>query len=378
VQPELGRSRYSIESLREIARSRGGDCLSEECRTSKSRVQFVCANGHVWDTLAEVVVRQGSWCARCARSASIEDMRELARERGGFCLSPAYGGALGKLEWQCEAGHRFWTTPNTVKGGSWCPRCRLGMGSIEEMQAIARERGGACLSRDYVSQDDKLRWRCRLGHEWEATPRHVKKSRSWCPRCAGKAVTIADMGALAAAYRGECLSTEYVNSHLPLRWRCGEGHEFEKTPASIKGWNAWCPACSRRQPVTAARLRDAAAEYGGRWLGPSAARGYQRWECAEGHRWEAQHMHVLHSKSWCPECAGNAKMTIEHMQAIAKKRGGVCLSKKYVKSRARLRWQCARGHRFEATPMAVVHDGRWCLVCKREGLARRSRSKSRR
>jgi hypothetical protein len=359
------RNRYSIESLRRIARERGGECVSDDCRGAKSRVRFVCANGHVWETLASVIVQQGSWCAKCARRASIDDMRALARERGGFCLSPAYGGSLGKLEWQCDRGHRFWSTPNTVKGGSWCPRCRLGIASIEEMQAIARERGGACLSKEYVNQSTKLRWRCAVGHEWEASPAHVKKSGSWCPRCAGRAVTIADMAALAGAFGGECLSTRYVNSATALRWRCGEGHEFEKAPAAIKGWNGWCPECGPRKPVTRARLEDAARRRGGRWLGPSKVFGFQRWACAKGHRWEARHLHVLYGRSWCPECAGNARMTIEDMQAVAKKRGGVCLSKTYVKSRAPLSWRCAKGHRFEATPMAVVQKKRWCLVCKR-------------
>ena len=44
--------------------------------------------------------------------------------------------------------------------------------TIEEMHEIARSRGGTCLSETYVSS--KLRWRCAQGHEWEATPNNVK------------------------------------------------------------------------------------------------------------------------------------------------------------------------------------------------------------
>jgi hypothetical protein len=55
--------------------------------------------------------------------------------------------------------------------------------TIEEMQAIARERGGGCLSTNYITSCRKLTWRCRMGHEWEAVPLSIKQG-SWCPACA--------------------------------------------------------------------------------------------------------------------------------------------------------------------------------------------------
>ena len=50
------------------------------------------------------------------------------------------------------------------------------------MQALARSRGGACLSIDYLGQGDKLEWRCKDGHRWRATPASIKYG-SWCPHC---------------------------------------------------------------------------------------------------------------------------------------------------------------------------------------------------
>ena len=57
---------------------------------------------------------------------------------------------------------------------------------IEEMQAVAKERGGECLSREYVNSTTKLKWQCAEGHTWMATPGDVKNSGSWCPECARK------------------------------------------------------------------------------------------------------------------------------------------------------------------------------------------------
>jgi hypothetical protein len=71
---------------------------------------------------------------------SIEDMRAIARERGGDCLSDAYGGTLVKLEWRCDRGHIWAATPNTILGGCWCPKCRLRLRDIDEMRDRARAR----------------------------------------------------------------------------------------------------------------------------------------------------------------------------------------------------------------------------------------------
>lgn len=39
------------------------------------------------------------------------------------------------------------------------------------------------------------------------------------------------------------------------------------------------------------------------------------WACKNGHNWSARAYHVLKG-SWCPACAGVAKITLESMQNI--------------------------------------------------------------
>lgn len=57
--------------------------------------------------------------------------------------------------------------------------------SIDDMRKIAKERGGECLSRKYINIKTKIKWRCKEGHEWEATPNNIKNNHSWCPYCRG-------------------------------------------------------------------------------------------------------------------------------------------------------------------------------------------------
>jgi hypothetical protein len=56
------------------------------------------------------------------------------------------------------------------------------------------------------------------------------------------------------------------------------------------------------------------------------------------------------------------KMLAE-MQEIANVRGGRCLSREYVNTMSKLRWQCAEGHEWTALPNNIKSHGSWCPVC---------------
>jgi hypothetical protein len=98
-------------------------------------------------------------------------------------LSDTYGTNRDLLEFRCDKGHRWKTTyKNLVTKESWCPIClEESYLKIEDLKALAIERGGLCLSDNRTAK--KLRWRCRFGHEWEASVANVVNRGSWCPIC---------------------------------------------------------------------------------------------------------------------------------------------------------------------------------------------------
>lgn len=57
--------------------------------------------------------------------------------------------------------------------------------NIEDMKKAARFRGGECLSISMIEGDLdlKLKWRCSLSHEFDASPRLVLKAGHWCEKC---------------------------------------------------------------------------------------------------------------------------------------------------------------------------------------------------
>ena len=434
----------TIENMQEIAKSRGGKCLSKKYVNMQTNLEWECAEGHRWKSKPVNICNAGSWCAKCAGilQLTIEEMQEIAKSRGGKCLSKKYVDSRTKLEWECAEGHRWKVSGHTVKSGTWCPKCAGVLQlTIEQMQAIAKERGGKCLSKKYVNKKTKLEWECANGHRWKANSDNIEHNGAWCPEC-----SIGISERICRAYFSQLFSKPFPKSYpnwlnnsagnqMELDGYCkslkiafehqGEQHYttkpifvsskselidiknrdkekenlcnkngvrliviptlFTRTkledlqqfihseckslhiriPAGmlkkkINLESAWVSNLAIQEMET---LHSIAESRNGKCLSKMYINSHTKleWECANGHRWEAK-PNSIKNGSWCLECSGYKRLTIEQMQAIAKERGGKCLSKKYVNQKTKLEWECANGHRWKATSDSVK-GGSWCQKC---------------
>lgn len=50
------------------------------------------------------------------------------------------------------------------------------------MIELAKSKGGKCLSDKYIRSDEKLMWMCANGHVWKSVPANVKRG-NWCQKC---------------------------------------------------------------------------------------------------------------------------------------------------------------------------------------------------
>ena len=305
-----------LKELNEIAKSKGGICLSDHYLGTQNDLQWKCKEGHEWKAMPSRIKR-GSWCPACAGTLplSIMEMKELALSRGGKCLSEEYKNNNTNLIWECAEGHSFSAKASNVKSGTWCPECgiikrsRAQRSDIKEMQEIAEKRNGKCVSSEYLTTHHKLTWECEYGHQWNAIPSAVRRG-SWCPTCSGhKKPTIEDMQELASKKNGRCLSNQYTSTHVKLLWQCEKGHQWEARPSGIK------------------------------------------------------------SGAWCPKCSGNVKMTIEDMHTLAKNNEGKCLSPEYINTDTKLLWECKEGHQWKTIPY-LVKKGSWCPKCRNRKRSR--------
>ncbi|MDD3213444.1 MAG: NAD(P)-dependent oxidoreductase [Eubacteriales bacterium] len=77
------------------------------------------------------------------------------------------------------------------------------------------------------------------------------------------------------------------------------------------------------------------------------------------------------------ETKPESELDLAEVQKAARFRGGVCLSKAMRTGdwRGKLKFQCAFGHTFEASPRLVLEGGHWCPQCERESWNYAARAK---
>lgn len=380
--------------------------------------------------------------ANAARKPTIEEMERIAQRRGGECLSRKYQDNKTKLRWRCSQGHEWEANSNSIKSGTWCAVCSgSAKGTIGEMRKVAGQRAGKCLSSTYVSNRKRLLWECKYGHQWKAAPSNVVSRGQWCPECAsGLGERICRLYfehlfeqpfpkshpswlrgrkdypweldgyneslGLAFEHQGQqhykkayyqsenkfdelrrrdrrkrdiCRRHGVVLIAIPEVPTLTQGVDLPallyrklKRANTLPAENRWdIPVdidAAYRTSGAAEQLewiRDIAKERGGkclaeRWEGDGVK---VTWECIEGHQWLAK-PNTIKSGKWCLRCAGLAKKTIDEMRHIAAQRGGKCLSTDYVNMYTKLRWRCREGHEWSAKPGNIVHARSWCPVCR--------------
>ena len=326
-------------------------------------------------------------------SESLQRLREAAHKLGIECLDTEWLGAHGTYRLRCACGHEYTRTPAAIlKHGRGCPEC-LNRTRLARLHTIAEQHGGRCLETHYLGNNALYRFACAKGHEWSNYPDRLRSGGFWCPRCARMRYRqlklnpngLEQLQEAAKARGGVCLSDLYEGRAVHYRFRCAEGHEWETGAKAILSSSAWCPRCSfaklgaqRRTPNALARLQALARAKGGKCLSLQYVDQNTKYHmrCAAGHEWWVVGSCVLRGM-WCRNCYFDTRRdTLENMQTIAHARGGRCLSTVYLSCRDKLTWECHRGHTWRAVPSSIK-VGSWCPSCAPMNRITDSKSKAR-
>lgn len=188
------RKENMLERVKQVAAEKKGKCLSVKYVKQTQKLIFECKNGHVWEAIAKSIL-SGTWCRKCfnqkmadERRIGIETARELARARGGECLSDVYERSGAPLKWKCDKGHEWETTYSNIRVGNWCRKCfnESLKHDINTLHHWAESKGGKLISTEYTGIHEHVKWQCALGHEWTASFGNVYHQNTWCPICSLK------------------------------------------------------------------------------------------------------------------------------------------------------------------------------------------------
>lgn len=384
---------YSIDDMQELAASRGGKCLSSQYIRSQSKLQWTCAVGHKWEAVPASIVA-GRWCPECGRGLGERICRAFFEQKFGRPFPNSRPkwlldqlGRPMELDGYCEelklAFEHHGQQHYRVVGWNLSPTSRR----LAEIQARDHLRQELCKRAGVrLVTIPSVGSITRLGDLEKFITGELRRIGVILPK--GYNTTLVDY---AAAHRkarisrqlamcrehaktmgGSCTAVEYRTAREKIGWRCANGHEWQASPDNVLRAGTWCPKCKSQVlrkafSHTINTMRKIARKRGGRCLSTNYenARSVLEWQCGRGHTWHSAASNVL-CGSWCPECAGNARGTLDSMRRLAETRHGKCLATKYINSGTRLTWQCSEGHIWDARP-SNVSRGSWCPVCAVEG-----------
>jgi len=307
-----------------------------------------------------------------------EKFKGIVEAKGWTCLSEKFINWETKLKLECDNGHKLAMKPMGILHGYGCRQCIIDKQKQEELdrvKEIARKKGGRCLSGKYKSYQSVLTWQCAKGHKWTAQARFITEGH-WCKFCNREEKCKDDLkqiARIAKEHGGKCLSEKHVNDKTKLIFQCSEGHIWKSFPQTIKRGH-WCYKCNtaivhqRRRKHTAEELQKYAASRGGKMLSPVYGNYVKPllWQCSEGHTWKASVYSVVGKGSWCRKCFSKTlRLDFDQIKRSARKYGGTLLSKEYKDAKSVLQWKCKSGHVFEALPRDV-RNGKWCADCEAE------------
>jgi len=329
-----------------------------------------------------------------ALKLTIEDMRAIAAQKGGKCLSEIYKNNVTHLEWECAKGHQWIAVPMSIRKGVWCPACatesrkinQLDKSGLERCNTAAKIKGGRCISITYRGNNRPLQFECKNAHQWFAAPSNIFAGK-WCPYCSGNKIAnpLQDLIDLAKSKGGIFRSNSYKTGRTKYLWECSDKHQWKATGSNVKR-GSWCPTCVGFKTLDQwyDLMLVVASQKQGSILTPrenfSNSRATQiLLVCSVGHQWKSSCYNVVNEKHWCKRCKlivvqEKKRITIQEMQSLAVEKGGKCISENYKGAHSRLEWECSEGHQWKAAPTSIK-SGTWCSMCAKENLSKKFRKK---
>ena len=320
----------------------------------------------------------------------------------------------------------------------------------------AESKGGKCLSSVYINGDSILDWECYEGHRWPARFRKVVGENQWCKKCLHESLKVKDALNKAKKYAvekgGNCLSSEYINIKRKLKWVCAGSHEWESSFEEVVNQKHWCSICSnyyykehKIRSLFEYIFNDNFKKSRPKWnINPKTNtpleldgynkdyklafefQGVQHYELGGFNKTQEDLDYIIEKdgfkKTNCLKMGvrllviddifdiDNADLFIDYILSLlkenkiiitkklnkdemieiflknqskqveflgtakeyAKSKGGLCLSNNYLNNKTKLLWKCDKGHEWHST-YDSVRRGSWCSYCdgkfsKEEGL----------
>ncbi len=188
--PCSGNAIKTVAYGQELAKKINAEFISKEFFGVNKKHEWRCNCGNEW-IATPGDVRKGSKCPKCFGNnvVTLDQLKEFAKTKGGDCLSEKYIDSKTPLLWICSKGHEWMAAPNNVKNknATWCLRCQKERVTytIDNAIKLAESKNGKFLSDFFITTKEVYWWQCECSFQWKTTYAAIRGG-TWCPSCANK------------------------------------------------------------------------------------------------------------------------------------------------------------------------------------------------
>ena len=375
----------------DIAKQANGWDPSLVSPMSNKKLEWKCANGHVWQAVVGNRTFKKYGCPICSNQQLLSGYNDLAT-RFPEIAEQAYGWdpklvapfSNESKEWICDKGH-VWSSKitNRTSRGDGCAICSshktlAGFNDLLTTNPeLAKEAFGWDPTSVSKASNKKLKWKCANGHFWESAI-SARSKGSGCPYCGNHSVL---SGFNDLTTKNLELSKEAIGwdprtfsraSNKKVTWQCHLGHIWTASIANrTKG--SGCPVCSGKQVLVgfndlATKNPKLSKEAFG-WDPSTITEGSSKkfsWKCSRGHSYRAT-VAARSSGQGCPYCAGQKVMAGFNDLAttnpdLVEWVDGWDPSSVIAGTLRKLNWKCPIGHTWTNTGAGMVR-AKGCPIC---------------
>ena len=370
----------TIQEMDRLAEKNGGKCLSIYYVNNNTSLWFVCKENHKFKSYSKSIKR-GHWCKRCSnkkvmepKQLTIKQMKELAKQRGGDCLSDSINNSYSKLLWKCSEGHKWKSTAQSVKNRkSWCPECtKLGGIKEEKVRSIFEQ----LFEKKFIKTRKVLDKRYELdgyNEELNIAFEYHGEQHYYFIKGIHFEITRFEERKRKDDEKLELCKEKDINLITIPYWASNTDQSlisFIKTKLNEMNIPFINKEVKVEQNVYKKKLKalkDLAASKGGECLSDvyHGVKVKLKFKCKNDHVFDKTPDEILNANQWCGECYGNTPYTLEGMQTVAELLRGKCLEAKYVNAKTIMKWKCDKcNSEFNLRYGKLRDSGSWCPMCK--------------
>ena len=375
-----------IDVMRALAISRGGVLKTEEYISSSYKYEWQCSSGHIWNATWSSVSTGGTWCGICSGNSprNIDELRKVVEERGGKLISTEYKNVDTSYDYECSLGHKFSNRFSAVVNkGQWCPRCSKGSKSeeicrvtFEQIFGFEFQKARPKWLRNQRNNQMEIDGYCaelKIGFEYQGIQHFGKQIHG-----TSLEKRIADDQEKARLCKENGVHLFIIDYRMEYSEFPGQIlHQAASFGMDLSSYDFKQPIDINKAYIRDDRLpiliellkKKKITVLSTKWIGVKDKYSFRCDVC--GHEWEATGSHFFNSRrvGGCQKCsialtAGANRLTLEEVQAFAKKHGGVCLSNDYLEIKQKYKFKCSEGHEFEDIYNNMKYRDRFCPICE--------------